>query len=324
MAFRNYRTNNSFPKIFPDSKYGFHVIFFWERSPMEKRSVKINIFDYTDYRKYLLDFYTDQKRSKKAFSYRFFARKAGINSVGLYKDVVEGRQNLGRALIFKFSTAMGHSKKEGEYFENMVYLNEAHTVEERKLFFERMMASQTTRAKIIETAKYEYYLKWYYSAVRALLALKSYRDDPEDFRKIAKALNPEITPSQAKKALRILEKLGFIQKDEFGVYSLIDQVISTGSLKQDKNIATLHVVNFQKEMMKLAQGAFDRFSSDKLNMSTLTIGISENTLGQIKEELATVRNKIAGLAENDVNADKVFQLNIQLFPMSDKSEKAVV
>jgi len=114
MAFRNYRTNNSFPKIFPDSKYGFHVIFFWERSPMEKRSVKINIFDYTDYRKYLLDFYTDQKRSKKAFSYRFFARKAGINSVGLYKDVVEGRQNLGRALIFKFSTAMGHSKKEGE------------------------------------------------------------------------------------------------------------------------------------------------------------------------------------------------------------------
>jgi len=291
---------------------------------MEKRSVKINIFDYTDYRKYLLDFYTDQKRSKKAFSYRFFARKAGINSVGLYKDVVEGRQNLGRALIFKFSTAMGHSKKEGEYFENMVYLNEAHTVEERKLFFERMMASQTTRAKIIETAKYEYYLKWYYSAVRALLALKSYRDDPEDFRKIAKALNPEITPSQAKKALRILEKLGFIQKDEFGVYSLIDQVISTGSLKQDKNIATLHVVNFQKEMMKLAQGAFDRFSSDKLNMSTLTIGISENTLGQIKEELATVRNKIAGLAENDVNADKVFQLNIQLFPMSDKSEKAVV
>jgi uncharacterized protein (TIGR02147 family) len=291
---------------------------------MEKRISRISIFDYTDYRKYLLDFYTEQKQGKKAFSYRFFARKAGINSVGLYKDVVEGRQNLGRALIFKFSHAIGHGKKEAEYFENMVYLNEARTVEERKLFFERMMACQTTRARIIESAKYEYYMKWYYSAVRALLAFIRYKDDPEDFRKIAQALNPQIKPGQAKKAVAILEKLGFVRRDESGYYFLTDQVISTGSLKPDKNIATINVVNFQKEMMKLAQGAFDRFSSDKLNMSTLTLGISENTLIQIKEELAAVRNKIAGLAENDVCADRIFQLNIQLFPVSDKSERSAL
>jgi uncharacterized protein (TIGR02147 family) len=287
---------------------------------MEKRSSRVNIFDYTDYRKYLLDFYTEQKQTKKAFSYRYFARKAGINSVGLYKDVVEGRQNLGRALIFKFSTAIGLSKKESEYFENMVYLNEARTVEERKIFFERMMASQSTRARIIETAKYEYYLKWFYSAVRALVAIQKLKDKPEDFQKIAKTLNPEILPGQAKKAIRILEKLGLIGRDEVGFYSLIDQVISTGSLKPDKNIATLNVVNFQKEMMKLAQGAFDRFTSDKMNMSTMTLGISEKTLAQIKDELAAVRNKIAGLAENDVSADRIFQLNIQLFPMSNKTE----
>jgi uncharacterized protein (TIGR02147 family) len=291
---------------------------------MEKRTTRVNIFDYTDYRKYLLDFYTNQKQSKRAFSYRFFARKAGINSVGLYKDVVEGRQNLGRALVFKFSAAMGHSKKEAEYFENMVYLNEARTVEERKLFFERMMASQTTRARIVETTKYEYYLKWYYSAVRALMALNRYKDDPEDFRKIAKTLNPQITPAQAKKAVKMLENLGFVRRDESGVYCMIDQVISTGSLKHDKNIATLNVVNFQKEMMKLAQGAFDRFSSDKLNMSTMTLGISESTLAQIKDELAAVRNKIAGLAENDTSADRIFQLNIQLFPMTDKSDRTVI
>jgi uncharacterized protein (TIGR02147 family) len=289
---------------------------------MEKRTNQVNIFDYTDYRKYLLDFYTEQKQSKKAFSYRYFARKAGINSVGLYKDVVEGRQNLGRALIFKFSAAIGHSRKEAEYFENMVYLNESRTVEERKLFFERMMSCQSTRARIIETAKYEYYIKWYYSAIRAVMAFFKFKDSLEDFQKIAKALNPQIKPGQAKKAVRILEKLGFIIKDDHGYYSLVDQVISTGTLKPDKNISTLHVVNFQKEMMKLAQGAFDRFTGDNLSMSTLTLGISEKTLAQIKEDLAAVRNKIAGLAENDVAADRIFQLNIQLFPVSNKSERA--
>lgn len=291
---------------------------------MRNTDKRISVFDYTDYRKYLADYYRLQKSVNPAFSYRYFARRAGINSSGFYKELIDGKRSLSRSLILKFSGAIRLSKKEAEYFENMVYLNESRTVEERKLFFERMMASQTTRARIIETAKYEYYLKWYYGAVRALLSLKKYRDTPEDFRKIAKALNPEIKPGQAKKALRILEKLGFIRKDESGVFSLIDQVISTGSLKQDRNIAALHVVNFQKEMMKLAQGAFDRFTSDKLNMSTMTLGISEATLAQIKEELATVRNKIAGLAENDVSADRIFQLNIQLFPISDKSDKAVI
>ena len=126
----------------------------------------ISIFDYTDYRRYLADFYHERKRASKIFSYRYFAKKAGINSVGLYKDVVEGRQRFGRALIFKFSNAMGHTKKEAGYFANMVFFNEADTVEERTLFFERMMDCQKTKARLVEATKYEYYHKWYYSKWR--------------------------------------------------------------------------------------------------------------------------------------------------------------
>ena len=83
---------------------------------MKRKDSIISIFDYTDYRRYLADYYYNRKQLNKNFSYRYFAKKAGINSIGLYKDVVEGRQNLGRALIFKFSAAMGHAKKEAEYF----------------------------------------------------------------------------------------------------------------------------------------------------------------------------------------------------------------
>jgi uncharacterized protein (TIGR02147 family) len=289
---------------------------------MEKRRKKISIFDYTDYRKYLFDFYQEQKQSRRAFSYRFFAKKAGINSVGLYKDVVEGRQNLGRALIFKFSAAMGHGKKEGEYFENMVYFNEAKSSEERILFFERMMASQSSTPKVVEVSNYEYYLKWYYSAVRALLACRKFNCSEEGFKKIARLLNPQIRPDQAKKAVKVLEKLHFVSKDEEGYYTLADKSITTGTVKPDRNISALNVVNFQKEMMKLAQGAFDRFSTEKLNMSTMTLSISDATLKQIKDDLAALRNKIAGLAEKDGSADQIFQLNMQLFPMSNSCGEA--
>lgn len=284
---------------------------------MNKHKSKLLIFTYTDYRKYLSDFYLEQKKVNNAFSYRFFSRKAGINSVGLYRDVVEGRQKLGRALIMKFSTAIGHSRKEAEYFENMVLFNEAKTNEERKLFFERMISSQGLKGKIIDTTRYEYYQKWYYSAVRALVSIGRFRYDEKSFRKIAGILNPRIRPDKAKKALDVLTKLEFITEDSNGFFILTDTVITTGVLKPEKNVNILNIVNYQKEVMDLANGAVDTFKPENINLSTLTLAVSDKTKTIIKEELAAVRSKIASLAENDNKPDRVFQLNMQFFPLSD-------
>jgi uncharacterized protein (TIGR02147 family) len=286
-------------------------------SIMDKSASTPFIFDYTDYRRYLSDYYHARKLTSKAFSYRYFAKKAGINSVGLYKDVVEGRQHLGRALIFKFSVALGHSKKEAEYFESMVFFNEADTVEERTLFFDRMMACQKTKARIIDSTKYEYYHKWYYSAVRALVSMGKFGDDENNYRTIAGILNPRIRPDEVKKALGVLKRLGFIIKNNEGIFVVTEAVITTGMLMADANVTALNVVNFQKEVMVLANESLDRFGAENINLSTLTLGISEATMKAVKEELSAVRNKIAALAEKDAAADRVFQLNMQFFPMSD-------
>jgi uncharacterized protein (TIGR02147 family) len=289
---------------------------------MNKRTSTLSIFDYTDFRQYLADYYNTRKRASKAFSYRYFAKKAGITSVGLYKDVVEGRQSLGRALIFKFSAALEHNKKEGEYFENMVFFNKADSVEQRTLFFERMMACRKTKAGIVDITKYEYYQKWYYSAVRALVSMGKFRDDENGCKKIAGILNPRIRPDEAKRALSVLERLGFINKNHEGVFVVIDAVITTGEVKPDANVTALNVVNFQKEVTALAIESIDRFGARNINLSTLTLGISEATVKEIKEELTALRNKIAARAGNDGMADRVYQLNMQFFPMSDNYREA--
>ena len=287
------------------------------------RQTAISIFDYTDHRRYLADYYNERKKVNKAFSYRYFAKKSGINSVGLYKDVVEGRQTLGRVLIFKFSAAMGHTKKEAEYFENMVFFNEAETVEERTLFFERMMVCQKTKVRIVDATRYEYYNKWYYSAVRALVAIGKFRDDEISYKKIAGILNPRIKPDEAKRAIATLMRLGFISKNDDGTFILTDTAITISALKPDKNVTLINVVNFQKEVMALANESIDRFGIEHINLSTLTLGLSEATVATIKEELAALRNKIAKLAERDIAANRVFQLNMQFFPMSDRNPEEV-
>ncbi len=285
---------------------------------MPKRQRKINVFEYTDYRKYLLDYYTEQKDTKKHFSYRYFARKAGINSIGLYKDVLEGRQSLGRALVQKFSVALGHNKLEAEYFENMVFFCEARSVEEQRTFFERMISCLDSKAVKIDLEKYKYFTHWYYSAVRSLISMVEFKGD---YKYLATRLSPEIKEQEAENAVKTLEVLGLILRDQDGTYKLTDELITTGNLSLDSRVHSMQVINFQKVMCDLGKEAYDRHPTGTMDMSTLTLGISERTYHAMKAEIAALRKKLSVMAKNDDSPDRVYQLNYQFFPLSKITEE---
>jgi len=282
---------------------------------MARSKSAIRIFDYTDYRNYLGDYYKDQKSSNPVFSYRYFAGKARISSIGLYKDVVDGKQSLSRRAISKFSEAMRLSKREAEYFEAMVFFTDATTIEERKLYFERMMAYHESKARIVDASRYEYYSQWYYGAVRALLSF--YPFDGADFAALAKKLSPPIKTEQAKKAFEVLDRIGMIKKNENGYYEPCDQIITTGALHNDRQVQTLSIINLQRNLLSLAAEAYDRYSERQMDMSTITLGISKETRRLIKEEAAAFRKKVLSLAENDSHPECVYMLDCQFFPVTD-------
>ncbi len=278
----------------------------------------VSVFNYTDYRKFLMDYYQEQKKLNKAFSYRFFARKAAISSVGLYKDVVDGRQSLGRTLILKFASGLELKSNEFEYFENMVYFNEAKNIEERKLYFERMIALCHSKTFIINPEQYEYYSKWYYSAVRAVISCYVIGDEDCEF--IAKTLAPRIKAEQAKKALKVLLKLGLIAKNESGVYKQKETLVTTGVMEEDQRIASLNIINFQKSMLEIAAKTYDNHPFSLISMSTLTLSISEESFHWIKSEINELRERILNRVANDRNADRVYQMNYNFFPLVKLSE----
>jgi uncharacterized protein (TIGR02147 family) len=273
----------------------------------------VSIYDYTDYRLYLRDYYEEQKAKNPAFSYRYFAKRAGFNSSGLYKDIVDGRTGITRSLILRFATAMKLSPKQQEYFETLVYFNEAKTVEEKKLYFERLMKYHNSKAFRVDAGQYEYYSKWYYIAVRELLAIGNFKDD---YVAIAQALNPTIRQEHARKAIEVLKKLGLIQKDKNGSYKVLDKILTTGP-----EIKSLSIANFQKSMMDMAKEAIDRHPAEHRNISTITFSVSKQTYSDIKAELDSCRKRILGMVDRSENEDRVCQLNLQLFPLTQIKEK---
>jgi uncharacterized protein (TIGR02147 family) len=274
---------------------------------------KISVFNYSDYRKYLADYYNFQKKNNSAFSYRFFARQASIGSSGFYKEVMDGKRSLSRSLIHRFSSAIKHNKKEADYFENMVYFTDAASIEERVLYFKKMMASYESKAYRLLGNQYEYFSRWYYVVIRELLACIRFKND---YQGLARMVNPPIRPDQAKKAICILEKLNLIQKDKDGFYVRSSPVITTGYPSDDERVHLLNVINFQKAMLKMADQAYNRYPLKKMDISTLTLSVSEDTYLAMKDEIASFRKRLLSMAEKEEKPDRIYQLFYSLFPMT--------
>jgi uncharacterized protein (TIGR02147 family) len=56
-------------------------------------SKMIKIYEYTDFRKFLKDFYDDKKKEAPNFSYRFITLEGGINA-GNFSKILKGQRNL--------------------------------------------------------------------------------------------------------------------------------------------------------------------------------------------------------------------------------------
>jgi len=273
----------------------------------------ISIFDYSDYRKYLEDYYTEKKTENTAFSYQSLARKAGFNNRGFAYNIVKGKKNLSPANCHRISEAIRHNKYEADYFETLVAFNQAQDVKEKKRCFEKLCQIKSrgkgfSKTQIVNKNQYEYYSRWYHSAIRSILGMYRFKND---YKWLARMVTPSITVKQAKKSVELLRELGMIIKQKNGAYSLADTSITTG-----KEVIGLAIQNFHGECADLAKNAIHTVSKNNRNVTGLTLGISKASYDRICDEIARFQEEIMEIANSDEEADRVYQLNFHMFPMS--------
>jgi uncharacterized protein (TIGR02147 family) len=272
-----------------------------------------NIFEYTDYRKYLADWFREKKESQTSFSYTTFAQSAGFSDRGFFHNVIHGRRNLTKESLVKVCRATGLSKAGSEYFENLVFFNKSSDLKERNYFYEKLSSvknagSVNVKARQTRKDQYEFYSKWYHSAIRSLIDMYPFKDD---FSWLAKNVFPQITAKQARQSVALLERLCLIEQNKDGFYRLTSKSITTGN-----DIVSLAVSNFHNESADLAKNALDKLPADKRNITGLTLGISKETYQEICTEIEQFRKKIVNIAERDEKADRTYQLDFYFFPIT--------
>ena len=268
----------------------------------------VNIFSFTDFRKYLGEYYQARKQADRKFSHRFIREKVGAASAGWFADVVKGRINIPGASIIKLAKLLQLRNTETDYFESMVFFGQAGSLEERNRHFRKMLAFKEVRADMVGMDRLEFYSKWYHGAIRELLFFFPFRGD---YAELARKLSPPIRQAEARESVALLERLGMIEANEGGGFRSKEAV-----LKKDPAFPSVVMANFLKANMELAIEALERYPKQERDISALTISLSEEAFAHVKEDIRALRKKMLARTEVDVSPSKVYQCNFQFFPLS--------
>jgi uncharacterized protein (TIGR02147 family) len=274
----------------------------------ESPASPLSLYDFADYRAYLKDWYKRQQNSEKKISYRRLAADIGFKSPGHFSLIVNGKANLSLKILDRFIRYLGLSKKEAEYFQALVLYNQAKVLEEKKRYFDRMMSFKQFRIRSIDASQYEFLEKWYYMAVREVLAIHPFRSD---YAALAQMIEPAITVDEARRAIETLKRLGLITRDAQGRYLRVDTVLASGP-----EAPALAVQTFLNQAMDLAKAALDRIPREERLLAATTVSVSKGTFEEIREEVRNFRKRILEMAQRDAKPDRIYQFQFHVFPLS--------
>ena len=270
-----------------------------------------DVLEYTGYRQYIADYYAD-KKAKSTFTWQMFAEKAGFSSPVYLKYVSEGRFNLSEEAALRVAAAMSLVEYERDYFCEMVRFDHAKTDDEKKVFFNKMLAiADAHKVKVIEADSYRFFEDWKNPVLRELAPSMPGAKPLA----LARACRPEITAAEVTESLSFLVKANLLQKDKDGNYVQTEKSVTTGPMKA----TPVAVRSLHRQMGEFALDAIEGVSQDERHFSGLTLGITRQAYEKIVQEIAECRKRIIAIAREDEVTEEVYRLNMQFFPMTNKS-----
>jgi uncharacterized protein (TIGR02147 family) len=144
------------------------------------------------------------------------------------------------------------------------------------------------------------------------MPFEGFKEDPQW---IANKIKPAITTAEARRALEDLQKLDLVRRDANGKL-----VQSSPNLNTADEVTSSVVAQYHKEMLKKAAESIDRFPREKREISCATFSVTPQGARRIKELVQKFRQDILDITAQEVNPQNVYQLNFQLFPLSDDDE----
>jgi len=284
--------------------------------PKESKATPVlpQVWEYTDYRAWLTDTFKARKAIHSWYSYGVLAQRSGFQARDFLLRVMRGDRRLSPEGAERLADALDLVRREKAYFLALVEYNQARTDADREVAWGKVQhalakSRNASAPRLLTDIHREILSEWHHLAIRSLIEM---RPDRGDWEALGKRLHPTRTAAVVKRSVALLQKGGLVEKRANGIWHATEKSIAT-----PPEVGNPAVRQFHRECLELAGASLEGIPSDRRNVTGLTLGISERTYRLVCDRLTGLREEIARLAEADERSDRVYQLTLALFPLSE-------
>ncbi len=279
--------------------------------------------DYMSYREYLADYYQYKRKASKGslrqYNYAVFSAAANIKSPNYLKMIIEGKRNLSEDMIGKFGKALGFNKEQTEEFRLLVNFTQATDPADRNIFLKKMSEHRVgvkLKTGEIDRKSFEKVPNWVAWIVYAMVDQEGVSFDTASLKNL---LRGKASEDEIENSLAALIASGELRRDE-----------KTGEIKKARSltespedIPVALVRKLQSQLMYLGLESIYQDQPTDREFGTLTMSLTKAEFEEIKFKLRQMRkglNKDNSIARMKSKGERVYQLNIQLFPVTNSVE----
>ncbi|MBF0300295.1 MAG: DUF4423 domain-containing protein, partial [Oligoflexia bacterium] len=136
--------------------------------------------------------------------------------------------------------------------------------------------------------------------------------DNENYRLMANKFMFKINPSEIAKSINLLVKLGLLTRDSQNKLKQTHSQLKISS--QIKNFAIQH---YHQQTLSLAKEAITKIAPEDREITNKILTMNFNKIEEAKNFIKEFKEKFSTTYEVD-DGDTIFQLQIQLFPITKK------
>jgi uncharacterized protein (TIGR02147 family) len=276
--------------------------------------------EYTDYRQFLKDVYDYRRLTEstgfRPYSYSTFSAAADIKSPNYLKLIIEGRRNLSEDMIYKFARALRLSRPETEEFRALVLYGQAVEPIERNHSLKELADLRAQRAfesGHINQRSWDKVPGWIGWVLYAMTEQSGVEFNPQALQKLFRA---KAGPEDIRESLRKLIESGELNQSHDGAITKARDLIES---PQDLPVALIR--KLQAELIYLGIESLFRDSPKDREFGAMTIAMTEEEFQQVRFELRQLRKRLQrdiSVKRKATKGDRVYQLNVQLFPVTEK------
>lgn len=277
--------------------------------------------DYVDYRAFLRDFYDYKKRTEstllRPYTYSVFSAAADIRSPNYLKLVIEGQRNLSEQMAVKFARAMRMNKAQCQEFCMLVRYGQERDPQERakylRILAEFRFQNQIDSGKIDPKAT-ELVPNWLTYVLFQMVDQEGVEFKPESLREI---IRTQTHIEEIRRAFDRLLEAGLLTRNADDGH-----VFKSKELVDDaQSVPTELVKKIQSELIYLGMESLFNDAPTDREFGAMTAALTEEEFNRFKFELRQFRKKWqkeVAVNRKSTKGERVYQLNIQLFPLTAK------